>query len=459
MKFPDLSFRTQFFLIGVFCLGLLGVGSVFLNAYVIAGLKEDMKQHAFLLAEEQARRVSEEIQKKVEAQGAKGLLAAKNDPLLAQQVEVLLQGNKNVMAVCILDSEGNVVMANTGVTPEMVELRKDKQGGVQANFDPANFNSIKVRLRPTHPRLEEVKVPIGHKHQTLGNLRFLISTSGIYRDIEASSREISRRIWSAMLGFVGVVALGLFLMARLFRRQVHLMEKNEQLDRMAYVGTLASGMAHEIRNPLNAMSVNLTVAEEELAAPECEPEILRRVVALLRRETTRLNQSVSSFMEFAMPQRFGKERTELRPVVEEVVELLRPRIEECGTEVSVVMPEDATVDADFSGLRQVLYNVMLNAVQAMAERKGAPNRLEVGARRESAQWLLWLEDTGPGIPAGQEEKIFEVFHSTKAAGSGFGLSIAKAIIQRHGGEILARRGERGGARFEITLPETGKGWK
>lgn len=458
MKSPDRSFRTQLIGIGLFCLGLVAISTFFLNAYVISGLKEDMKSHALLLAEEQAKRVSDEIQHAVQKHGTLGLQDSKNNPALTQQVEILLQGNKNVMAVCVLDAQGNVVLANTGKNPDLVQLKKDKEG-VEAQFDPADFNNIKVRLRTTHPHMQELKIPIGKQNQVIGNVRFLISTSGIYRDIEATATEINHRIWSVVLAFVGVLAIGAFLTAKLFRRQVALMEENEQLDRMAYVGTLASGLAHEIRNPLNAMSINLTVAEEELAAPDMSPETVQRIVGLLRRETDRLGCSVTDFLKFAMPQSFHKEHTELRPVVDAAVDLLYPRIEETSTEIVVNIPEDATVEADFSGLRQVLYNLMLNAIQAMAEQEYGARKLHVGARRESAQWLLWMEDSGPGIAAGEEGKIFEVFHSTKAAGSGFGLAIARAIIQRHGGEITVRRGESGGARFEITLPETGKGWK
>ena len=129
--------------------------------------------------------------------------------------------------------------------------------------------------------------------------------------------------------------------------------------------------------------------------------------------------------------------------------------------VEVNLPKDAELEADFSGLRQVLYNVVLNAIQAMADSPVDKRRLQIGGRRESAQWFLWVRDTGPGVPEGEEDKVFEVFHSTKAAGSGFGLSIARAIIDSHDGDIRMRRAEGGGSQVEIILPETGrrKFWK
>lgn len=145
----------------------------------------------------------------------------------------------------------------------------------------------------------------------------------------------------------------------------------------------------------------------------------------------------------------------------EVLELLQPHLEEGKIRTVVDLPEDTWLEADFSGLRQVLYNVVLNGVQAMTD-AGIPEEsrcLLIGGRRESAQWFLWVEDDGPGIPPEKREKVFEVFETNKAAGSGFGLAIARGIIQSHGGDIRARAGEKGGARIEITLPETGRSWR
>jgi signal transduction histidine kinase len=367
-----------------------------------------------------------------------------------------------VLAACVVNARGEVVRADFGSNNVLWRMRHGPHVvETEITPDASNFNGIALRLRQIDPtvRTKPVEIPILKNQTMLGRLRLLISESDIYREIEADAREITRRLWSVVLAFVGVLGLALYLMARLFHRQIHLLQENEKLDRMAYVGTLASGLAHEIRNPLNAMSVNLSVAEEELAASNgAVSPTAGRALGLLRREIGRLNRTVGSFMEFAHPSVERRERTRLRPLVNEVLDLLQPQIEESGTEVEVDVPEDAELLADFSGLRQVLYNVILNAIQAMSgagKEDGPPRRLSIGGRRESAQWLLWVEDTGPGIPAGDEDRIFEVFHSTKAAGSGFGLSIARAIIASHDGDIRPRRREEGGLRIEITLPETG----
>ena len=446
------SLRTQILLVCILCLGVLGIGIVILNAFLIARLKEEMKERALILAEE----TGDQIRALVQKNGESGPSVLENTPEITQQVKIVLRGKRNVMAFVLLDSQGQVVLSDVGHAAEMANLQRDKDG-VKVLMKVGDLESIEVELRRAHPDLRRVELPVDRLDPARGNMRFLISETGIYREIDSAARSITKHLWSVLLAFTGVLALGLYLMARSFRRQVRLIQDNERLDRMAYVGTLASGLAHEIRNPLNAMAVNLTVAEEEaVAGQEGSSDIIRRALAHIQREVKRLNRSVTHFMEFALPETHRREKVDLRPVIEEVLELLKPQIEESGTPVTLDLPEEAWLEADFSGLRQVLYNVILNALQAMAGQEPGNRRLTIGGRRESAQWFLWIDDTGEGIPAGEEKKVFEVFHSTKAAGSGFGLAIARAIIKSHDGEIAARCREQGGTRIEITLPETGR---
>ncbi|NQU43551.1 HAMP domain-containing histidine kinase, partial [bacterium] len=404
-----------------------------------------------------AREAGEEMQQRLEEEGEAG---EDTVPLVAREMEIIVRKNENIMVVCFFDPEGNLVLSHSGMNPDMIRMRRSDEGH-EASFDISDFDHIEVLLKDRHPLMRSIEVPVVRHDTPVGSMRLLISESAIYRDLELTAGQITRHLWSALLAFFGVLALGLYLTARLFKRQMFLMQENERLDRMAYVGTLASGLAHEIRNPLNAMAVNLSVADEELAAGEAgSTDLVRRAIKLLRREADRLNQSVTNFMQFARPDMSRCERTRLQPVVDEVLELLAPQLVETQTRVEVNLPDDNWLKADFSGLRQVLYNIVLNALQAMADKTPAERRrIEIGGRRESAQWLLWVQDSGPGVAEGEVGRIFEVFHTTKAAGSGFGLSIARAIIDSHGGEISARNAETGGLRVEVTLPETGKQWR
>ncbi len=450
----------QIVLVFILCLLLLGTGVILLNAYWISALERVQRQQAYQMAEEQGRRAVQAIVDALEQGGQEATLQTlQNDAYLAKRLSAVLG---NYLAVRVVNEKRELVMDTVGWI-EIDKISMDTELDEEGKPKPADFHKIQIHLKQQYPELKTVplEIPIHRGERLIGYLDFLVQESPIGRDMEMTGQQIGRLLWSLVFAFVSVLALGIYLVMLLSRRQVHLLAENEKLGRMAYVGTLASGLAHEIRNPLNAIAVNLSVAKEELDADDPQsPELLRQAMGFMGREVERMNQSMTSFLAFARPEGVRAQTTDLRAVTDEILELLKPQI--LGTDVRVVieLPEKAEVQADFSGLRQVLYNVIFNAIQAMAEKPVASTGVQsdrvltLGGRRESAQWLLWVEDTGPGIPAGDEQRIFEAFHTTKAAGSGFGLSIARAIIDSHGGEILARRAAGGGARIEITLPET-----
>ena len=459
MLLSRLSFRMQIVLVFILCLVLLGTGVILLNAYWISALERVQRQQAYQMAEEQGRRAAQAILDALEQGGQEATLQTlQSDTNLGQRLNAVLG---NYLAVRVVNEKREVVM--TTVDGADIQISIENELDEEGKPLPLDFHKIQLHLKQKNPELRTVplEIPIHRGKQLIGYLDFLVQESAIGREIETTGQQIGRLLWSLVFAFVSVLALGIYLVMLLSRRQVHLLAENEKLGRMAYVGTLASGLAHEIRNPLNAISVNLSVAREELDADDPQsPELLREAMGFMGREVERLNQSMTSFLAFARPEKVKVQTTDLRVVTDEILTLLSPQIQSANVRVVMELPSPAEVQADFSGLRQVLYNVILNAIQAMTEKtvpegQTQPERvLTIGARRESAQWLLWVEDTGPGIPPGEEQRIFEAFHTTKPAGSGFGLSIARAIIDSHGGDILARRAAGGGARIEITLPET-----
>ncbi len=463
MLTEHLSFRTRIFLVFLLCLFLLGTATVFLNAYLISGLEARMRQQARHLAEDQARNAANEIAEILKKNNIElSSQALTENTSIGRQIEIVLQGNENIMAVCLLDAQGRILSTGVDKKSKAFSILESESGTV-VDVDPSDLKSLRVAIRKTKPHLQpmEREFSIGQGPNIAGRMRFLFTDSSMLRDLQATGSEITRRLWSVTLAFVGVLAMGLYMVTRMARREVTLMEENEKLDRMAYVGTLASGLAHEIRNPLNAMSISLQVAQEDMEnIGDGYSPLASQALARIEREMQRLNQSVTSFLAFARPESSRQQETDLREILDEVLELLNPAIEEGGIALQIELDEENTMlKADFSGLRQVLYNVMLNAIQALASPQGPTRkhrRLRVGGRRESAQWRLWVEDNGPGILPGMEERIFEAFHTTKAGGSGFGLSIAKAVVDSHDGDITAHSLDTGGTRVEIILPETAR---
>jgi two-component system sensor histidine kinase HydH len=234
---------------------------------------------------------------------------------------------------------------------------------------------------------------------------------------------------------------------------VEQMRQIERLRRehLAALGTLAAGLAHEIRNPLNAAHLQLTLAQRRLRRSEgADVGGALSASELVASEMARLAGLVEEFLQFARPQPVRRTRTELRALAGGVVELLSEQAAEARVEL--VLDDGAEVPANVDGerLRQVLLNLVRNAMEAA----GAGGHVHLRLADEGALVSLEVLDDGPGL-AEPAAPIFEPFFTTKPQGTGLGLSIVHRIVTDHGGEIAVTR-EHGQTRFRVTLPVTSR---
>ncbi|MEK7338600.1 MAG: ATP-binding protein, partial [candidate division NC10 bacterium] len=227
-------------------------------------------------------------------------------------------------------------------------------------------------------------------------------------------------------------------------------EQLRRADRLAAVGQLAASIAHEIRNPLAAISGSIQVLQEEMQ-PQGQT---RQLLDIVLREADRLKLITGQFLDFVRPGTLLRKEGELVTCLEETVLLLRQR-ERAGTEVVVdfTPPEGAVVvAADEDHLRQVFWNISLNAVQAMPD--GGTLRIDLrdlSADREAPEVAVEFADTGGGIRPEDLDRIFEPFFTTKETGTGLGLSIARRIVEELGGRIEVENRPGEGATFRVVL--------
>jgi signal transduction histidine kinase len=223
-------------------------------------------------------------------------------------------------------------------------------------------------------------------------------------------------------------------------------------EQLAWVGQMAAGIAHEVRNPL--MAIKLLI---QALADGCGGHPLRpRDVQVLEEEIIRLEQIISLFLDFARPPRPDKKPVEVGPLVGQVVERVRGRAGLQGVAVEVDVPRPPVVaEADPNQLQQVLYNLLFNALDAQPS--GGRVRVVVGVEHQGSGGPVLsvrVEDDGPGLPASIRDRVFEPFVSTKESGLGLGLSICRRIVETHGGQIEAADRDGGGAVFTVRLPLT-----
>lgn len=220
-------------------------------------------------------------------------------------------------------------------------------------------------------------------------------------------------------------------------------------EKMAVLGTFASGLAHEVRNPLNSISLQLAVLERRIGRVEVPlAGQMREVVGIIREEIHRLEILVSDFLLFSRTDRVQYRPASLDGIVDEVLHLMRPEAEAAR----VALRRQALGDpvpqlrVDAEKIKQVLMNLVRNAVEAMP----GGGRVTVGSGMVAGRARLVVSDTGPGLPEGVD--VFQLFVTTKPKGTGLGLSIVQQIVLQHGGDIAADRAPGEGARFTITLP-------
>ena len=233
-----------------------------------------------------------------------------------------------------------------------------------------------------------------------------------------------------------------------------LSQKLLQSEKLASVGTLAAGLAHEIRNPLNGAQLHVTFLERGVKRGCSNADEMMEAVGVVRDEIRRLSELVSEFLEFAKPAVLQRKEVSLMKLIERVGVLLEGNIPEEGVKLVVDMPtSDIAVEADFHKLEQVLLNLGQNAIDAVAEQDDG--KLTIRLRRRPFSAVVSVIDNGGGIPSNLD-RIFDPFFSTKSKGTGLGLSIAHRIVSDHGGDLTVES-KPGHTKFDIELPLPNKG--
>ncbi|HNX51637.1 MAG TPA: ATP-binding protein [Thermoanaerobaculaceae bacterium] len=258
----------------------------------------------------------------------------------------------------------------------------------------------------------------------------------------------SRLLWRAGIAggvMIVVLALAVAFIWHLIQRNAELDERRRINEELAALGTLAANLAHEIRNPLNAISINLELLEEELGERLPPPDS----TALARREVGRLARLVNDFLVYARPATPSPEAVGVPALLQDVEALLRPECDRAGIELEV-KAADLVMHADRAQLHQVLVNLAQNACQAVAS--SPRKRVILEASADDERVIFDITDTGPGIAKGDLGKVREAFFSRRKGGTGLGLAIAERIVDSHGGHLELFNRPEGGLRARIVLP-------
>jgi signal transduction histidine kinase len=259
--------------------------------------------------------------------------------------------------------------------------------------------------------------------------------------------------WGLTFGASGGLAIASLAAVSMYRRLLRSERRARHAERLAELGTLTGGLAHEIKNPLSTVQLNLQLLQEDLS-PE-NPAYSRIVnrLNLVHRETSRLRDILDDFLRYAGTLELDRKHVDLNELVEDLVDFFNPQAQINRVQTRwKPSPEPVIVSADPKLIKQALLNLMLNAVQAMSEPPASGNELILSVSTGENEAIIDVIDTGKGMPAEVLASIFDAYYSMKKGGTGLGLAMAQRIVNEHGGTITVSSEVGKGSDFRVHLP-------
>jgi signal transduction histidine kinase len=355
-------------------------------------------------------------------------------------------------AVALFSPSGELIFSNTAMESLLTEI------GVDSSAE----GSTLVTLPQAHPLKQLVE-------RTLAGRRSAgpIAVNSLHEGTPAAESAESERL---LMSHAIMDTSGRFLGAMLVARNIgYLTQVHSTLNysrKLAALGRLMAGVAHEVKNPLNAMTIHLELLKQKMARQAVAPapvgagapasgvpatSDLSKHVTVIADEIRRLDQVVAGFLKFARPDELKLQPVSLATLISDVASTVAPEAERRGiilrTECPDALPE---INADPGMLQQAVLNLALNACQAMPD--GGTLRLacrETSRRRVELQ----VEDTGIGIPPEHLGRVFDLYFTTKDKGSGIGLSMVYRIVQLHDGEVEVQSTPGSGTTFKLVFPQ------
>jgi signal transduction histidine kinase/HAMP domain-containing protein len=367
-------------------------------------------------------------------------------PASTTSVESVVEGLED--AVAIFNTQGELIFANAAMRATAADLEIGRP--------------VDDLFPPPHPYRRVVERTLSER-QTQGPLATRVA------DLE--NQEVERWVVAHIISDPERGCIGAILVVRDLTYISNVQSTISYSRKLAALGRLFAGVAHEVKNPLNAMMIHLELLRhklkprrrtamagragtavlqaEEPPLPDVEGAIEHADV--ITAEIRRLDQVVQDFLKFTRPEELSLRPLQPATLIEEVIRVIEPEAQQTGVELKQDCSADLPdINGDPGMLRQALLNLALNAVQAMPQ----GGSLRMACRRTSRRRVeLLVEDTGSGIDPKHLEQIFDLYFTTKEKGSGIGLSMVYRIIQLHDGEIEVQSTPGHGTTFRIVLPE------
>ena len=351
------------------------------------------------------------------------------------------------MAYLVVTDRYQRVLGQSGT----VEKGSDREDVHIQNILAGTLKAANRKITRENGNILEILAPVHLDNKIVGLIRI-----GLVRDrSDAILKENKYAVFisTALIVMIGVMSLWILYQNQNshLARMEEMGRKLQQAERLSALGQLAAGVAHEIRNPLNAISMaTQRVQREYVPQDETKQAAFRRITGVIRDEIRRLNEIIEEFLTFSKSRRLEFHNRSITEVLQRLINLIREEAELKGISIKTAFTDNnVTVSMDVNKMKQALYNIMKNAMESISNE----GTITVSAVRLYDNTIrIKVTDTGSGLTEEEMHRIFNPEYTTKEKGLGLGLALAHEIIRGHRGEIRVESEVGKGSTFEIILP-------
>jgi len=446
---PNKQFKPQLFLFTLLFIIVILINLSMLSVLVIEAITDELIETAIQKAELDCYRIHTSLEENILMSNNRRLDELRLDENRLRKILYSIFRREQTYLYFLLIDEQNNVIFRYNEEDKKVQLLEEGLQNFQQSYLPEN-QELDAEINGEKEEIYDISVPMLIENEYIGTLRLGVSKGLVSEQIKRITKQIQKEYVIAGIVIIITIIFAVILIIKLIRNVREIEIQAQQSNRMAYIGALASGLAHEIRNPLNSVQLNTEMIEEDIKkiSHKSQGDILENLQDI-RAVVGQLDNLASELLRFAKPPALKLQPININIIIEEVLHFVDAECTKNSVKIKRNLQQTLpTINGDVHQLKQVFLNLILNANQAMP-RGGV---LKIFTRFEREKVLLEIKDNGVGIEESQKNKIFDIFYTTKKRGTGLGLPIAQRIIDEHKATLSFTSEPGKGTTFTIIFP-------